>query len=417
MANDIFRLTPSDKLDKLEPRPEARRPLVQRSASMTPDPGSDHPDAARGQMPHHGSEPTAAAGATLGQPDADIPASNPKGGQSLPIDFGYDDEHPLLNIPFSLTVAGQRYSGDSISLMQVHAKADAGAMLGKGTRHIAIINFSFESFVLTLHPEITVVSEDPQGNSVFQFTDPTGDHLPQLRYILNSHIGGDFVTVDGMVSYTGPTEPKTPKGAAAARSITDRVRSIGVAALSVLLIVAAAGVLFKRSTTGFEMHPVFIEQAGQKMRATAAGQISYLNPQAAKGDVLYSVNANTGNVLNFMMPCDCEVVVTKGISEGTTVLQTDLILTIFVNTSEIRAQTLMSIEGLNRAMNGDQVHMDMNDGRSIPVTVIASEATTAASMRGDLYVPVELVSVDGALTTEDIGKSARLRLSKGLLGL
>lgn len=77
----------------------------------------------------------------------------------------------------------------------------------------------------------------------------------------------------------------------------------------------------------------------------------------------------------------------------------------------------MSIEGLNRAMNGDMVHMDLNDGRSIPVRVAPSEATTAASMRGDLFVPVDLVTEEGVLTTEDIGKSAKLRLSKSLFGL
>ncbi|WP_139792759.1 hypothetical protein [Pseudophaeobacter leonis] len=129
----------------------------------------------------------------------------------MPVDFGYDDEHPLLKVPFSLTVAGQRYTGESISLMQIHAQADEGRMLGNGTRHIAIINFTFESFILTLRPEITVISEDVQGKSVFQFTNPTGDHLPQLRYILNSHIGGGFVTPDGMISYTGPTRPPNQK--------------------------------------------------------------------------------------------------------------------------------------------------------------------------------------------------------------
>jgi hypothetical protein len=407
MANDVFRPTPSNKVEQPKPGAGEWRPLVQRSPSMTYNYGGNDSVA-----PEAG--PEAAQPGSQPQPQ---PQPGPRQAQPLPADFGYDDEHPLLKVPFSLTVANQRYTGESISLMQIHAQADEGRMLGNGTRHIAIINFTFESFVLTLRPEITVISEDVHGKSVFQFTNPTGNHLPQLRYILNSHIGGDFVTIDGMISYTGPTAPPQPKGAAAGHSLMSRVRSIGVAALSVLLIVVAAGVLLKRYTTAYEMHPVFVEQAGQKMRATAAGQISYLNPNAAEGEVLYSVNANTGNALNFMMPCDCEAIVTKGISEGSTVLQTDLILTIFVNTSLIRAQTLMSIEGLNRAMNGDRVHMDLNDGRRIPVEVIASEATTAASLRGDLFVPVELVSADGALSTKDIGKSARLRLSKGLLGL
>ncbi|WGW04290.1 hypothetical protein [Tropicibacter oceani] len=397
MANDIFRPDPSTDPEQIgepvgAPQPDAGQGFVQPSVSILYDIGS----------------------VTAG---ADQSGQTAPAQQKLPPDFGYDDEHPLLKLPFSLTVQGQRYTGESLSLMQIRAEADEGSPLGVGSRHIAVLHIAFENFSVTLHPEVTVLEEAGDGRSLFQFANPTGDHLPQLRYILNSFIAGDFVTIDGMVSYTGPVEPKKPKGEAGKQSVLDRVRSISVAAVSGLLILMAAFVVLKRYTTAYEMHPVFVERAGQKMRATAAGQISYLNPSAAKNEVLYAINANTGDVLNFKMPCDCEAVVSQGVSEGATVLQTDLILTIFVNTSEVRAQTLMSIEGLNRAMNGDMVTMDLNDGRSIPVTVIPSEATTAASMRGDLFVPVELVAEEGALTMEDVGKSARLRLSKSLFGL
>ncbi len=39
------------------------------------------------------------------------------------------------------------------------------------------------------------------------------------------------------------------------------------------------------------------------MKATTAGQISFLNPNAKKGEVAFSINANTGDVLNFQLPC------------------------------------------------------------------------------------------------------------------
>ena len=89
------------------------------------------------------------------------------------------------------------------------------------------------------------------------------------------------------------------------------------------------------------------------MQATTAGQISYLNTDAAKGEVLFSVNANSGDVLNFKMPCDCEIVLSQGVREGITVLPTDVILTILVNSLDLNVQALMSVEGLARAMKDD----------------------------------------------------------------
>ena len=48
-------------------------------------------------------------------------------------------------------------------------------------------------------------------------------------------------------------------------------------------------------------------------------------------------------------------------------------------------------------------------------TVIPSKLFEAM-MAGDLYVPVDLATLSGSLTADDLGKSARLRLSKRLFG-
>ncbi|MCC1494900.1 hypothetical protein [Cognatishimia sp. F0-27] len=335
----------------------------------------------------------------------------------IPADFGFEDEHPQIQLNFTLSIEGCKYRGESISLTHVIVRNEGDTVMGSTGRHVGLLTITFDSFTITLQPDLYMQEDRPGGRAVFRIADPTGPHLPQLRYILNSVIAGDIVGVDGMMRYSGPTAPKAAKAAAPKATIADRVRSIAGIVLSAALVLAALYVVTIRYTTAQELHPVYVARDGQPMRATTAGQIGYLNPDAEVGEVLFSVNANSGDVLNFVMPCDCEVAVTKGIKEGATVLQTDLILTVFHNSDEIRVQTLMSIEGLNRALSGDRVHMDMTDGRSIPVDVVASETTRAASMRGEMFVPVDLVPAEGALTEADIGKSAQLRLSKSLLGM
>lgn len=335
---------------------------------------------------------------------------------SIPVDFVYDTEHPVLPVPFKVTIGDQTFDGAGLSITAAFIKVpgpfDPSLM---GTKFVTKLQFDFEGFTVALYPEAMVAGAREDGEIALQFMDPTGPHLPQLRYILNSFIAGDFVSMGAMLSYTGPTKPKAPKDKLA-EDPKRRLKSLGAAVLSVILILTAANVLITRYTQSFEPRPVFVERAGTEMRATAAGQISYLNPTAGEGEVVFSINSNSGDVLNFQLPCDCQITLAEGVIEGATVLPIDPILTFFDNSVGLRVKTQMSVEGLAKAMDGDRVYLDMADGRSIPVQVVVSSATNASALRGELYVPVDLVAEEGSLGQADIGQSARLRLAKPILG-
>ncbi|MBT8423768.1 MAG: hypothetical protein KJO67_02240 [Silicimonas sp.] len=328
----------------------------------------------------------------------------------VPVEFGFEDEHPAVSLPFGLKVCGQQFVGSRISMTAIHVVARDEVFLIKGSKHAARIQFDFQNFSVSIYPEVVVVGE--RGDElVLKFADPAGDHVAQLRFVMNSFIAGDFVTLGAVMAYSGPTKPKEEKKNVE-QNWKERYRSIVVAAVSAGLIIAAAFGLYSRYTTGIELHPVLIERVGQPMQATTAGQIAYLNTDAPKGEVLFSINANSGDVLNFKMPCDCEIVLSQGVREGVTVLPTDVILTILVNNVDLSIQALMSVEGLARAMKGDRVYLDLTDGRSIPVQVIAGSGANSASLKGELFVPVQLVAEDGVLTEADIGKYGQLRLTK-----
>lgn len=341
--------------------------------------------------------------------------SQPPVPPPLPQDFIYDAEHPVLPIPFKAQIGEHKLDGIELSVTAAYVSI-GGALdpAWKGHREVVKLQFDFQGFSVTLFPEMIVTGSRGNGEMTMQFMDPAGAHLPQLRYIINSYIAGDYVSMGGMLAYSGPTQPKAPKGVeAAARKF--RIRSIAVAVMSLTLIFATANVLLSRLTQSYEPRPVFIERTGKDMKATTAGQVAYLNPAAKKGEVVFTITANTGDELNFQLPCDCEVKVTEGIFEGATVLPIDSILSFFEPTVGVKVQTQMSIEGLSKVMSGERAFLDVTDGRNIPVAVTITSATNAASMRGDLFVPVTLTPAAGALTADDIGKTARLRLSKSWL--
>jgi hypothetical protein len=335
---------------------------------------------------------------------------------TLSTDFAYENEHPVLPVPFKATLADARLDGIELSVtaayVAIQGKVDPAWV---GHRDIVTLQFDFNGFSVTIYPEVIIAGARKDGEMTLQFIDPAGPHLPQLRYILNSYIAGDFVTMNGMLNYTGPQKPKTAKGTETPVSRL-RMRSMAVAVMSLTIIVAAVNHLYNRATQTFEPRPVFIERVGQDMRATTAGQVVYINTEAKAGEVVFSINSNSGDVLNFQLPCDCEVAVTQGIYEGATVLPIDVILTFFDSTVGVSVETQMSIEGLAQAMNGERAFLDINDGRTIPARVVVTSATNAAAASGEMFVPVQIEVPPGVLTEEDIGKAARLRLSRSPFG-
>jgi hypothetical protein len=334
----------------------------------------------------------------------------------LPPDFVFDSEHPLMSIPFVVTWGDVKLEGTQVSVTEAHVAID-GAVdpAWIGHKQVVTMQFPFEGFAVTLYPEVAIAAGKP-GEMILQFIHPTGSHLPQLRYIINSAIAGDISSLGGMLAYTGPTRPKTAKKEETI-PWRHRVRGIASASASAMLMLVACGILLARFTQSYEPRPVFIERDGQEMKATTAGQISYLNPEARQGEVVFAITANSGDVLNFQLPCDCEVEVTEGIYQGATVLPVDQILTIFDENVGLRVETLMSIEGLGRVLDGDQVYLDMSDGRHIPAEVVMTSASHGASQRGDLFIPVMLSVPQGTITRADLGKTARLRLSRSILGI
>ncbi len=344
------------------------------------------------------------------------PPKPEKAAAPLPQDFVFEAEHPSLSIPFVVSWGDVKLEGTQVSVTQAHVAID-GAVdpAWIGHRQIVTMQFAFDGFAVTLYPEVIVGAGRP-GEMILQFVNPTGAHLPQLRYILNSAIAGDIASLGGMLAYTGPTRPK---GIRRDETVPwrHRIRGIASACASALLMLVAIGILLARFTQSYEPRPVFVERAGQEMKATTAGQISYLNPEARQGEVVFAITANSGDVLNFQLPCACEVQVKDGIFQGATVLPVDPILSIFDANVGVRVETLMSIEGLGRVLDGDQAYLDMSDGRRIPTDVVMTSASQGASQRGDLFIPVTLAVAPGAITDADLGKTARLRLSRSILGV
>uniref|UniRef100_A0A2A3JYQ9 Uncharacterized protein n=1 Tax=Alloyangia mangrovi TaxID=1779329 RepID=A0A2A3JYQ9_9RHOB len=274
---------------------------------------------------------------------------------NLPTGFAHDGEHPLVQMPFTVLIGTRQLRGESLSLTRAHA---GGLMPRSSEERVTpmTLRFDLEGFSVSLYLDARITADPSEdGRVVLHFTDPTGAHLPPLRYLLNSYIAGDVVSVGGMLGYTGPVSFKS-KPAAVVQPALHRVAGLGrrglVMGLTAALAIVAAGIVHERLVYAYEPRPVILTEGGQTMRATAAGQLSYVDPDAQFGEVVYSILANSGDLLSVKMPCDCRIAPLEAFASGATVLPGTPLLDLLQSEGTLTASTEITFEGSARALAG-----------------------------------------------------------------
>ncbi|SNT42830.1 hypothetical protein, partial [Tropicimonas sediminicola] len=274
-------------------------------------------------------------------------------------------EHPVMPIRFELLVQDRRLQGNGLSLTGGTCQGLLDPSLD-GSRQLAVLQFSFDGFSISLPAEIALrVHDGPdQGEIAFTFHDPAGSHLPQLRFVLNSYIAGDLVQIADVLQVNTQTRVKPARPGArrgpgfyAAQSL----RYAAVAALSMGLVAIAASTVQSRVLSRLEAYPAVVSMPGTTLRAPAAGQIDYLNPEAAKGDVAFSLLSTTGAMLSIKMPCDCGIS-GLAVEEGATILAGEPVLTLLTDTAPPKIQATLSPQGLQAVLNGDTIELAFEDG-------------------------------------------------------
>jgi mannuronan synthase len=327
-------------------------------------------------------------------------------------------DHPILDVPFSVEIDGRNYRGHGLSLVL----AEIGGLLDPGlngqTRLIHLL-FAFDGFTIALGLDATVQGVDRDaGRAVVRFRDPVGPHLPQLRHILNSYIAGDLVTL-GQSLGVAAANPKTgnKKPVLPAKPVAALRRWIGtvlVGGLSFGLLGAVATVVVGRAYSTPVAAPAQVMQDGQSLVTVAAGQIDYINTEASKGEVAFSVRATTGQVMSITMPCNCDASL-AGPAVGAVVLAGEPVLQLSEPGAALVLTGAVPRDDLFALSQADHVRVEFADGARITATV------DAASLTQGMYattpeVPFRLVP-DTVIDPARAGQLAKLTIVKPAPGV
>ena len=314
-------------------------------------------------------------------------------------------EHPVVSIPFALLIDGRNFNGAGASLVGAEASGLVPPSLEGETRFVTM-QFAFTGFSVNLQIEARLDRINTESGTVsLSFIDPTGPHLPQLRYILNSFIAGDLVGVDSVIA-VGEHDRDAPQRRAIADTRRGRFgRAVGrVVRTGAILLLAAglAGVAGVKLYERFFVMPAsglsVLAQDGMMLRATSAGQIDYVDPSATKGDPLFAIRTVSGDLLVVQMPCDCTISA-MNVAEGQTVLAGDPVLHVAEIDAPVVVQTMLTADAITVMSRGASALVRLPDGSTETARLDMAQFT---EVRGSSDIPAVL-TLDRPVSPEMAG--------------
>ena len=300
-------------------------------------------------------------------------------------------DHPMLDVPFMVGIDGRQYRGVRLSLVMAEISGLMDPGLENATRLMRLV-FPFHGFSVTLGVLGLIKQVDrDKGLASVTFVDPGGEHLPQMRHILNSYIAGDLVALGGVIGVgsTLPSPATRAKNAAATRSWTmSRILGTAGMAFATVMLLGTAGMLaYSRIFTQAIATPGRAGQDGMTLGAIASGQLDYVNLEASEGEVAFSIRTITGDLLSIAMPCTCTATL-QGTAVGATVQSGDAVMTVSQPDAPLVVNTQVTSDELLQLAFADHVNIHFSDGETF-----RAHADTAGlrGQAGDALVPVRLI--------------------------
>ena len=321
-------------------------------------------------------------------------------------------DHPMMDVPFMVGIDGRQYRGMRLSLVMAEIGGLMDPALENATRLMRMV-FPFNGFSVTLGVLglINHVDRD-KGLASVTFVDPAGEHLPQMRHILNSYIAGDLVALGGVIGVAAklPSPAARAASAKANRKVLPRLLgSAGLVLATVALLAGAGTMAYNRIFTQSIATPGRVMQDGMTLGAIAAGQLDYVNLEASEGEVAFSIRTTSGDLLSIAMPCTCTAQL-LGTSVGATVQAGDALMTVSAPDAPVIVTTQVTSDELLAMAFADHVSIRFADGTTVRAR---AETESLRGGAGAALVPVRLVP-DVALPLSRAGQLGELTIIRPL---
>ena len=312
-------------------------------------------------------------------------------------DFAGHSEHPVIRIPFNVVINGRSFQGNGLSIVGAEATGLIDPQL-HGRVQVVLLVFNFPGYSISLPVDAAIGAGSPEAGTVtLRFLEPTGPHLPQLRYILNSYVGGDLVGIDGVIQSAEKVEVAKaaaatgPAKKSASANIMQGVRWGAFAGLGLLLAGFVGVKLYERLFVAPVAGLSTVSLAGMDLRAISPGQLDFVNTAAKKGEIAFAIRTTSGEVLAVSMPCDC-VVAPGAADSGATVLAGDTVMTVAPADAPVVISAQVDGHGLKMLASGATAEVHLPDGTVTSAILDQTELPgMLRTVTDGVAIPVDLI--------------------------
>ena len=283
---------------------------------------------------------------------------------TMTLDLHAGNEHPSINMPFSVVIDGRSYDGICLSMAAAKINGLAAPGLTQGTR-LAMFRFNFAAFLFSLPIAVIVDTANANTGEIdLTFAEPTGPHMPQLRYLLNAWLAGDVVNLHDILQAKSrlPKAPGNQKAHVPPGKLATRLMGLVIsAAASVLFVFGATALISSRLYQHDVEGPSVAVWNGSVLRATTSGQLSFIAQNPANGQPLYTIESVSGSSVTTLLPCDCSIR-ERYADQGATVLAGEPVAQLGDGSGELVVEARLSSADFNALSDTATIAMTAADG-------------------------------------------------------
>jgi len=282
-------------------------------------------------------------------------------------------QHVRVQLPAIMLIDHKSYKIKdwSVTAAQVATLQDTDD-LKTGKTYNSVMNFNLENFSITLPLTIRIEKSDSGSSLVAHYQDVSPEKASVLQQLVSAYLAGELVSAGEIIhissrnNYTQPRQLPKKESETAQEKTSRLLKTMAVAALSLLLIIYVFFGLYER-TYIVEAENAVITGNEYAVKSAFSGPVNvknfYTGQKVAKGELLMNVVSSTGTVRSIDSPCDC-IISRQLISSGATIQKEDTVMMMVPQGAALYVDAFVTYEEAINIKEGDNVQISA-DGESV----------------------------------------------------